>query len=65
MTNGDVTVKLFKKMPNRTYITKEEKSQPGCKPMKDRITILVCANASGDCKIKPIAMHHSDKVKNP
>ena len=32
-------------MPNRTYITTEEASTPGHKPMKDRITILVCTNA--------------------
>ncbi|KAF6323389.1 hypothetical protein mRhiFer1_008367 [Rhinolophus ferrumequinum] len=27
-------------MPKRTYITKEEKSLPGHKPMKDRLTLL-------------------------
>ena len=45
-------------MLNRTYITKEEKSMSGHKPMKDRITILACANASGDCKIKSMAIYH-------
>ena len=33
---------------------------PGNKPMKDRITILVCVNASGDCKIKPMVIYHSE-----
>ena len=37
------------KVPTRTYITKEEKSIAAHKPMKDRIPVLVCANASGDC----------------
>ena len=32
---------------------------PGHKPMKDRITILVCANVSGDCKIKSMVIYHS------
>ena len=49
----------MKKVPNRTYVTKEEKSMPGHKPMKDRMTILVCANDSGDCKIKPMVIYHS------
>jgi len=48
-------------MPKRTYITKEEKFMPGYnKPMKDRITLLFCANASGDLKIKPMLVYHSE-----
>ncbi|GFY09343.1 hypothetical protein TNCV_1941531 [Trichonephila clavipes] len=36
-------------MPNRTYITKDEKSVFGLKPMKDdRLTLLLGADASGD-----------------
>ncbi|XP_066968470.1 tigger transposable element-derived protein 1-like [Macrobrachium rosenbergii] len=47
-------------MPKRTYITKEEKKLPGHKPMKDRLTLLLCANASGDLKIKPLLVYHSE-----
>ena len=50
-------------MPNRTNIMKEEKSMPAHKPVKDRITILVCANASGDCKIKPMVIYHSENPR--
>ena len=53
----------FVKMPNRTYITKVEKSMPRLKPMKDRITIFVCANASGDRKIKPMVIYHSENPR--
>ena len=53
---------FLKKMPNRTYITKEEKSMPGHTHMKDRITILTCANASVDRKIRPMVIHH---LENP
>ncbi|KAI5614410.1 hypothetical protein C0J50_8997, partial [Silurus asotus] len=54
---------FWKKMPNRTFITKEEKSMPGHKPMKDRLTLLLCANASGDCKVKPLLVYHSENPR--
>ncbi|GFT23682.1 tigger transposable element-derived protein 1 [Trichonephila clavipes] len=46
--NCEETGLFWKRMPNRTYITKVEKSVPGHKPMKDRLTLLWGANASGD-----------------
>ncbi|GBM74592.1 Tigger transposable element-derived protein 1 [Araneus ventricosus] len=61
--NCDETGLLWKKMPNRTYITAEEKIMPGHKPMKDRLTLALCANASGDCKIKPLLVHHSENPR--
>ncbi|XP_023210348.1 tigger transposable element-derived protein 1-like [Centruroides sculpturatus] len=54
---------LFWKMPNRTFITKEEKTLPGHKPMKDRLTLLFAANASGDLKIKPLLVYHSENPR--
>uniref|UniRef100_UPI0035902AD7 tigger transposable element-derived protein 1-like n=1 Tax=Myxine glutinosa TaxID=7769 RepID=UPI0035902AD7 len=61
--NCDETGLFWKKMPRRTYIMKEEKSVPGHKPMKDRLTLLLCANASGDCKIKPLLVYHSENPR--
>ena len=58
--NCDETGLFWKKMPRRTYITVEEKMMPGHKPMKDRLTLALCANASGDCKIKPLLIYHSE-----
>ncbi|KAF7235332.1 Tigger transposable element-derived protein 1 [Varanus komodoensis] len=55
----DETGLFWKKMPNRTDITQEEKALPGHKPMKDRLTLLLCANASADLKIKPLLVYHS------
>ncbi|GFS81472.1 tigger transposable element-derived protein 1 [Nephila pilipes] len=49
-------------MPNRTYIT-AEKMMPGHKPMKDKLTLAMCANASGDCKIKPLLVYHSENPR--
>ena len=54
---------FLKILPNRTNISKEEKSMPVLKPMNNMITISVCANASGDCKIKPMAIYHSENPR--
>ena len=54
---------FWKKMPRRTYSTREEKSLPGHKPMKDRFTLLLCGNASGNCKIKPLLVYHSENPR--
>ncbi|XP_045139357.1 tigger transposable element-derived protein 1-like isoform X2 [Portunus trituberculatus] len=58
--NCNETGLFWKRMPKRTYITTEEKSLPGHKPMKDRLTLLLCANASGDNKMKPLLVYHSE-----
>jgi hypothetical protein len=50
-------------MPNRTYITKDETSLPGRKPMKDRLTLLLGANTSGDMKLKPLLVYHSENPR--
>jgi len=61
--NGDETGLFWKKLPNRTFITKDEKALPGHKPMKDRFTLLMCGNASGDFKVKPLLVYHSDNPR--
>ncbi|XP_057669935.1 tigger transposable element-derived protein 1-like [Diorhabda carinulata] len=44
-------------MPNKTFISKSEKSAPGFKATKDRVTLLQCSNASG--VIKPLMLYRS------
>jgi len=61
--NCDETGLFWEKMPRRTYITEEEKTLPGHKPMKDRLTLLLCGNASGDFKIKPSLVYHSENPR--
>ena len=61
--NADETGLFGKKIPNRTYITKEEKTLPGHKPMKDRLILLLCGNASGEFKVKPLLVHHSNNSR--
>ncbi|XP_068204020.1 tigger transposable element-derived protein 1-like [Palaemon carinicauda] len=60
--NCDETALFWKKMPRRTYIS-HEKSMPGHKPVKDRFTLLLCGNASGDFKIKPLLVYHSENPR--
>ena len=47
-------------MPERTFLTQEESKLPGHKPMKDHLTLLFCANTSGDMKIKPLLVYYSE-----
>lgn len=58
--NCDETDLFWEKMPKGTYITAEEDSTLGRKPVKDHLTLLLCANASGDFKAKPLLVYHSE-----
>ncbi|GFV46693.1 tigger transposable element-derived protein 1 [Trichonephila clavipes] len=56
--NADETGLYWKKLPNRTYIAKDEKTASGHK-CKDRVTLLLCSNASGDRMLKPLLINKS------
>ncbi|XP_017891414.1 tigger transposable element-derived protein 1-like [Ceratina calcarata] len=57
--NADETGLWWKKMPTRTFISKKEKTAPGFKVSKDRLTLLLCSNASGDFMTKPLLVYRS------
>ena len=57
--NCDETALFWKRMPTRSYITKEEQSASGFKAHKDRLTLLLCSNAYGDAKLKPLLVYRS------
>jgi len=57
--NADETSFFWKKMPSRTFISKDERKAPGFKATKDRMTLLFCGNASGDCFLKSMLLYRS------
>ncbi|UYV81798.1 hypothetical protein LAZ67_20002483 [Cordylochernes scorpioides] len=61
--NADETGLFWKKMPTRTYIAKSEKNASGFKAAKDRVTLLLCSNASGDRMLKPLLVNRSLKPR--
>lgn len=61
--NADETGLYWKMLPDRTYVHAGEANAPGRKLSKERVTVLLCANASGSKKkIKPILI---GKAKRP
>lgn len=60
--NADETGLFWKLLPGKTYVLRSEKSAPGRKAEKARLTFLACTNASGDHKVKPLVI---GKAKNP
>ncbi|GFV96966.1 tigger transposable element-derived protein 1 [Trichonephila clavipes] len=57
--NADEKGVYWKKLPNRTYTAKDEKTASGHKTSKDRVTLLLCSNASGDRMLKPLLINKS------
>ncbi|XP_045132195.1 tigger transposable element-derived protein 1-like [Portunus trituberculatus] len=60
--NVDETGLFWKHMPDRTYITKEEKSAPGHKASKDRVTLLL-GSAAGDFKLKLLLVYQAENPR--
>ena len=61
--NVDETGLYWKRMPDRSYISKEEELMPGYKATKDRLTLLFGCSASGDMKLKPFLVYHSENPR--
>lgn len=61
--NADETGLYWKMLPNKTYVSAAEKTAPGRKLAKDRITFLACTNASGTHKVTPLVIGKSKKPR--
>nr|XP_022902916.1 tigger transposable element-derived protein 1-like [Onthophagus taurus] len=61
--NVDETGLYWKKLPSRTFISREERSAPGFKAAKDRLTVLLGSNVSGSLKFKPMVVYHSQNPR--
>lgn len=51
IVNADETGLFWKMLPDKTYVHAKEKSVPGRKISKERVTVLLCENASGTKKL--------------
>lgn len=60
--NADETGLYWKTLPEKTYVHSSERCAPGRKISKERVTVLLCSNASGTKKITPLMI---GKSQNP
>lgn len=60
--NADESGLYYRLLPNKTFVAATEKSAPGRKSAKERITFMLCANADGTHKVKVLVI---GKSKNP
>jgi hypothetical protein len=60
--NCDETALYYKLLPNKCLEIKKAPSKAGMKPNKERVTLLLCANKTGDHKLKPLC---TGKVEVP
>jgi hypothetical protein len=58
--NVDETRMYWKTLQSRTYNSRDEKSAPGFKASKDRLTLLLGGNASRTLKLKSLLVCRSE-----
>lgn len=52
--NADESALFYRKLPRKTHALANEKTAAGGKVKKDRVTIMLCSNAAGTHKLKPL-----------
>lgn len=58
--NVDETGLFWKRMPSTTYISREEFSSTSYNVSRDRLSLLLGSNATGDFKLKPLLVYHTE-----
>ncbi|KAM9036964.1 tigger transposable element-derived protein 1 [Sarcophilus harrisii] len=61
--NIDETGLFWKRLPERTFVSLEDRAGPGFKASKDHLTLLLGGNAAGDCKLKPLLVYPSENPR--
>lgn len=61
--NADETGLFWKLLPEKTYVSLNEKTAPGLKMAKQRITFLGCTNAAGSHNLKPLIIGKSKQPR--
>ncbi|XP_032906812.1 tigger transposable element-derived protein 1-like [Amblyraja radiata] len=55
--NVEETSLYWKRLPDRTFISQDEKTAGSLNASKDRLTLLMGGNAAGDFKLKPVLVY--------
>lgn len=61
--NADETGLYYRVLPENTYVSLNEKSAAGHKKSKERLTAMLCANASGTHKVLPLIIGKARKPR--
>lgn len=62
--NADESGLYWKLLPTKTFVSSDEKMAPGRKLAKDRLTFMVCTNASGTHKVKLLVIGKAKKPRS-
>ncbi|XP_027700865.1 tigger transposable element-derived protein 1-like isoform X1 [Vombatus ursinus] len=62
--NMSETGLFWKRLPSRALSQEQKDVADSCKAAKDRLTILLGSNASGNIKLKPLLVYHSETPKH-
>lgn len=61
--NADESGLFYRLLPNTTYVTACEKTAPGRKIRKERVSFLLCSNADGSHKVTPFVIGKSKQPR--
>lgn len=61
--NADESGLFYRMIPDKTYVAACEKTAPGRKIRKERFTFMLCANADGTNKVKPLVIGKAAKPR--